>query len=63
MEHVEERLQAEGFDVSVLWVLADNPRARRFYEKHGWTATGIEADFDDYCSVVVPEVEYRKALS
>ena len=23
-----------------LWVLADNARARRFYERHGWTADG-----------------------
>jgi hypothetical protein len=33
----------------VLWVLEDNPRARRFYERHGWTPTGIAADFDAYC--------------
>lgn len=63
MRHVETRLQAEGFTTAVLWVLDDNPRARRFYEKHGWVATGIEASFDEYCEVRVPEVEYRKELS
>jgi GNAT superfamily N-acetyltransferase len=63
MEHVEQRLQAEGFGTAVLWVLDDNPRARRFYERHGWTASGIDALFDDYCEVSVPEVEYRKELS
>jgi ribosomal protein S18 acetylase RimI-like enzyme len=62
MEHVEQRLQAEGFATAVLWVLEDNPRARRFYERHGWAATGIAANFDDYCDVSVPEVEYRKEL-
>ena len=62
MEHVEERLKAEGFVTSVLWVLDDNPRARRFYEREGWKATGIAANFDDYCEVSVPEVEYRKEL-
>ncbi len=62
MEHVEQRLQAEGFGTVVLWVLDDNPRARRFYERHGWSATGIAANFDDYCEVSVPEVEYRKEL-
>jgi hypothetical protein len=46
----------------VLWVLDDNPRARRFYERQGWAATGIAANFDDYCEVSVPEVEYRKEL-
>jgi ribosomal protein S18 acetylase RimI-like enzyme len=63
MEHVEQRLQAEGFATAVLWVLHDNPRARRFYERHGWVPTGLEANFDEYCEVSVPEVEYRKELS
>lgn len=63
MEHTEVRLRAEGFDTAVLWVLEDNPRARRFYEKHGWTASGITAAFDEYCDVRVPEVEYRKELA
>ena len=62
MEHVETRLLAEGFDSAVLWVLDDNPRARRFYERHGWAASGIGANFDDYCDLQVPEVEYRKVL-
>jgi GNAT superfamily N-acetyltransferase len=60
IRHVETRLLAEGFDTAVLWVLDDNPRARRFYERHGWATTGITADFDQYCEVRVPEVEYRK---
>ena len=62
IEHVETRLLTEGFDTAVLWVLDDNPRARRFYERHGWAASGISANFDDYCAVQVPEVEYRKLL-
>jgi GNAT superfamily N-acetyltransferase len=62
MDHVEQRLKAEGFATAVLWVLEDNPRARRFYERQGWSATGLAANFDDYCDVSVPEVEYRKEL-
>ena len=62
MEHVEDRLESEGFVTVVLWVLDDNPRARRFYERQGWAPTGIAANFDDYCDVSVPEVEYRKEL-
>ena len=27
-----------GWDPACLWVLRDNPRARRFYERQGWTA-------------------------
>lgn len=61
MEHTELRLRAEGFPEAVLWVLTDNPRARRFYERHGWSATGITADFVA-AGVTVPEVEYRKSL-
>jgi GNAT superfamily N-acetyltransferase len=63
MDHVDDRMRAEGFATAVLWVLDDNPRARRFYERHGWVASGLEAAFDDYCEVSVPEVEYRKELA
>lgn len=63
MEHTERRLKAEGFDSAVLWVLDDNPRARAFYEKFGWHVSGLTADFDAYCEVRVPEVEYRKDLT
>jgi ribosomal protein S18 acetylase RimI-like enzyme len=63
IEHTETRLRAEGFETAVLWVLKDNPRARAFYEKHGWKTTGIGAEFDEYCDVRVPEVEYRKELA
>ncbi|MEO6652078.1 MAG: GNAT family N-acetyltransferase [Ilumatobacteraceae bacterium] len=62
MRHTETRLEAEGFETAVLWVLEDNPRARRFYERFGWEASGITADFDDYCEVKVPEIEYRKTF-
>lgn len=59
IEHAHERLLAEGFVEAVLWVLDDNPRARRFYERHGWAATGIGATFDVAGGDPVPEVEYR----
>jgi GNAT superfamily N-acetyltransferase len=63
MDYTETRLQAEGFQTAVLWVLKDNPRGRCFYEKLGWELTGIGAEFDDYCEVTAAEVEYRKELS
>jgi GNAT superfamily N-acetyltransferase len=59
IEHAHERLLAEGFVEAVLWVLDDNPRARRFYERHGWAATGIEATLDITGADPVTEVEYR----
>jgi ribosomal protein S18 acetylase RimI-like enzyme len=36
MERGEEELRAQGHSSAALNVLADNPRARRFYERHGW---------------------------
>lgn len=57
----EQRLRELGHTDVILWVLEDNPRARRFYERAGWhhdgerriTVLGLE----------VPEVRYRKQLS
>jgi GNAT superfamily N-acetyltransferase len=63
IDHVEERLGAEGFEQAVLWVLEDNPRARAFYERHGWTRSGITAEYDAYCDLTLPELEYHKHLT
>jgi GNAT superfamily N-acetyltransferase len=39
--HASEReLRGLGFDQAVLWVLEQNIRARRFYEREGWTPDG-----------------------
>ncbi len=53
-----EYLRDEGFTEAVLWVLRDNPRARVFYEKSGWTLTGREMMFEPPNSPPVPEVQY-----
>lgn len=42
-DHAIEALRADGWGRLKLWVLADNARARRFYERHGWTADGATA--------------------
>ena len=63
IEHTDERLRAEGFHEAVLWVLKQNPRARAFYDKHGWEATGRGDDFVAGDEVTLPEIEYRKELS
>ena len=34
------RLRAAGHEEAELWVLVDNVRARRFYEREGWTCSG-----------------------
>ncbi|MET4656390.1 GNAT superfamily N-acetyltransferase [Streptomyces sp. PvP037] len=45
-----------------LWVLKDNARARRFYERAGFGADGAEEPFE-VDGVAVPEVRYAKRLT
>lgn len=35
-----------GFGHAILWVFEDNKRARRFYERHGWTCDGVREEFE-----------------
>jgi ribosomal protein S18 acetylase RimI-like enzyme len=76
IEHTDERLRAEGFDEAVLWVLKDNPRARAFYDKHGWAPTGrgdefvitpdlqlAETEADAPAELRLAEIEYLKELA
>ncbi len=39
MSHVLEQMKQAGYSDVILWVFEDNARARRFYEKHGFTLT------------------------
>lgn len=48
----------ERYATSVLWVLEDNPRARRFYEREGWTLDGGRKQ-EELLGVQVVEVRYR----
>ncbi|MES1248107.1 MAG: GNAT family N-acetyltransferase [Actinomycetota bacterium] len=60
MDWAKEALRRRR-DVATLWVLEDNPRARRFYEREGWTLDG-EAKTDRFLGVDVGEVRYRLRL-
>ncbi|NUR59212.1 MAG: GNAT family N-acetyltransferase [Catenulispora sp.] len=42
LEAAHESLTAMQFATAVLWVLPSNARARRFYERNGWAADGVE---------------------
>lgn len=64
MSRCREYLADNGYSTAILWVLRDNPRARRFYERSGWTVTGREMLFEGPQSAArlaepLPEVEYR----
>jgi len=54
-------LREDGFRAALLWVLEDNPRARRFYEREGWTTDGERRD-EEFLGRPVPELCYRIAL-
>jgi GNAT superfamily N-acetyltransferase len=60
---VEEALVHRGFGRAVLWVLRDNDRARRFYERWGWHLTGETGWFEPVEGDEVPSVEYVKDLT
>ncbi|MGZ4382811.1 MAG: N-acetyltransferase family protein [Gaiellaceae bacterium] len=58
-------LRARGFAESILWVLEDNPRARRFYKREGWRLDEGEwaRKVEPYLGVDVAEVRYRITLA
>jgi GNAT superfamily N-acetyltransferase len=57
----EERLRELGHRNAHLWVLDDNPRARRFYEIAGWSTDGTTRTIEIF-GFTIPEVRYRKRL-
>lgn len=56
-----ERLAARGFADAALWVLRDNDRARRFYQRDGWLLDGTGRT-RVYGGRPVQEVRYRRTL-
>jgi GNAT superfamily N-acetyltransferase len=58
IEAAEEQLASE-YPSALLWVLEENPRARRFYERAGWAADGARKAEERF-GVRAPEVRYRK---
>ena len=56
------RLRERGHEQATLWVLEDNPRARRFYEAGGWRLDGGRTS-DTIGGVDAVQVRYRLVLS
>jgi GNAT superfamily N-acetyltransferase len=56
-----DAFRARGYADAILWVLDDNPRAQRFYEREGWRLDGTEKA-DEFLGVTVREVRYRIEL-
>ena len=57
----EARLKELGHRDVHLWVLDDNPRARRFYEAAGWSTDGTTREIE-ILGFELTEVCYRKRL-
>ena len=55
-------LRELGYRAAILWVLEDNPRARRFYEREGWKLDGTRRE-GEHLGVATSEVRYRIELS
>ena len=60
MAAFKDWLAQEGYPTAMLWVLADNPRARRFYEREGWRVDGSRVD--TIRGIEVEEALYRLSL-
>jgi GNAT superfamily N-acetyltransferase len=58
---VSEALRDAGFTRATLWVLEANERARRFYEKAGWSWDGATSRHDFECANE-PVVRYARGL-
>jgi GNAT superfamily N-acetyltransferase len=55
------RLLDLGFRHAVLWVMAGNARAERFYRSDGWAPDGLRRT-EPVWGVVADEIRYRRAL-
>jgi GNAT superfamily N-acetyltransferase len=60
IERAEASLRDSGFPSALLWVLAGNERAERFYRAAGWVHDGEKEDTFQGADVV--ERRYRKTL-
>lgn len=61
LERALDELTSGGFERATLWVLHSNARARRFYERHGWTADGTAKEHD-WEAFIATDVRYCRVL-
>jgi RimJ/RimL family protein N-acetyltransferase len=53
-------LRERGYSEATVWSFADNERANRFYERHGFTRDGAERAEEVWANIL--EVRYRRSL-
>ena len=61
MSHALEQLREIGGERAVLWVLEENARARRFYDRGGWSPDGATR-VEPIGGEPVPQVRYSRPL-
>lgn len=61
MDQVLAKVSGAGYLRIMLWVLEDNDRARRFYQRAGFAPDGASHVLDDLGGVT--EIRYRRALT
>ena len=61
LEAALAELERMGFKDIYLWVLRDNSRARRFYEKNGFADSGETGSYE-ISGESIPEVKYIKRI-
>lgn len=57
MTQVLQEMKEAAYSEAILWVFADNARARAFYEKHGFVLSGQEK-----LAQGIKEIMYRKKI-
>ena len=64
MAHAERRIKDAGYASAWLAVVAGNARARRFYQRRGWSDSGLfaYAAAGDHGPIPVPSPRYVKDL-
>jgi GNAT superfamily N-acetyltransferase len=60
MDQVLAKVSGAGYQSITLWVLEENARARRFYERAGFAPDDARHVLDDLGGVT--EIRYRRAL-
>lgn len=62
LSEAADAMREAGFREATLWVLDDNPRARRAYESAGWALDGAVKEDVVLDDVAITEVRYRTTL-
>ena len=60
-QHAIDQLRSDGHHRAALWVVDENPRARRFYEREGWQLDEARKE-DTFGDRTIVEVRYSISL-